>query len=115
MTRPEDRLDDILRAARDAADLTSRGKAAYEADRLLQRAAKNIVAEIGEAAKAVPAQVLDQITGVPWRAVKGMRDRVMHDYPEVDLDILWDTLATSIPALAGRILAFRQTPPGTDL
>ncbi len=35
--------------------------------------------------------------GVPWKAVKGMRDKMVHDYPEVDLDVLWDTLAYGLP------------------
>jgi uncharacterized protein with HEPN domain len=84
-----------------------RGRKAFDGDPLLQRAAKNIVSEIGEAAKAIPASVLETIPGVPWRAVKGMRDKVTHDYPEVDLDILWDTLVTSIPAVAERIIEVR--------
>jgi uncharacterized protein with HEPN domain len=109
---PEARLEDILRAARDAAELVSRGRKTFDGDPLLQRAAKNIVSEIGEAAKAIPASVLETIPGVPWRAVKGMRDKVTHDYPEVDLDILWDTLVTSLPAVAGCILDARQQRPG---
>lgn len=34
----------------------------------------------------------------------GMRDRTVHRYPEVDLDVLWDTLAFDLPALADRIV-----------
>ena len=110
MRDPEARLDDILRAARDAAQLVRRGRKAFDGDPILQRAAKNIVSEIGEAAKAIPAAVLDTIPGVPWRAVKGMRDKVTHDYPEVDLDILWDTLVASVPEVGARILAARPPP-----
>jgi uncharacterized protein with HEPN domain len=104
---PDARLDDIIRAARDAAALVRRGRRRFDDDTILQRAAKNIVAEIGEAAKAVPDEILARIEGVPWKAVKGMRDKVLHDYPAVDLDILWETLRVSVPLLAERIEAYR--------
>jgi uncharacterized protein with HEPN domain len=41
--------------------------------------------------------------GVPWKNVKGMRDKVVHDYPEVDLDVMWDTLVHGLPAIASAI------------
>lgn len=107
MSDPDARLDDIVRAARDAADLVRRGRRSFDRDALLQRAAKNIVSEIGEAAKAIPEELLRHIEGVPWKAVKGMRDKVLHDYPEVDLDILWDTLGLGVPTLAERIEIYR--------
>jgi uncharacterized protein with HEPN domain len=51
------------------------------------RAAKNIVTEIGEAAKALSTETTDAIADVPWRAIAGMRDRTIHRYPEVDLGV----------------------------
>ena len=102
-------LADILVAAEDAAVIVARGRARFDDDRLLQRAAKNLVAEIGETAKALPDEVIDQIPGVPWRAIKGMREKVVHDYPEVDLDVLWSTLSGSLPDLASRVQAYRAS------
>lgn len=107
MSDPDARLDDIVRAAQDAAELVLRGRQKFDRDPILQRAAKNIVTEIGEAAKAIPEELQERIEGVPWKAVKGMRDKVLHDYPEVDLDIHWDTLSLGIPALAERIEVYR--------
>jgi uncharacterized protein with HEPN domain len=43
---------------------------------------------------------------VPWRAIAGMRDRTIHRYPEVDLDVVWDTLVVDLPNLADRITEF---------
>jgi uncharacterized protein with HEPN domain len=37
--------------------------------------------------------------GVPWREIVGMRDRLIHAYPDVNLDILWDTASNDLPAL----------------
>jgi uncharacterized protein with HEPN domain len=101
-------LVDMLVAADDAAEIVRRGRKAFEKDRILQRAAKNLVAEIGEAAKAIDDEVAAAIPDVPWRAIKGMREKVVHDYPEVDLDVLWETLKTGVPDLARHIRGFRD-------
>ena len=103
MRLPEDRLTDILAAVADGADLVKRGHAAYLQDPLLIRAAKNIISEIGEAAKDLDDALLSTMPGVPWKNVKGMRDKVVHDYPEVDLDVMWDTLVHGLPAVATAI------------
>ena len=105
----DEALADILVAAEDAAAIMARGRARFDDDRLLQRAAKNLVAEIGEAAKALPDEVVEQIPAVPWRAIKGVREKVVHDYPEVDLDVLWSTLTGSMPDLASRVRAYQAS------
>lgn len=97
------RLADILAAATDADLIVKRGHAAFDADPLVVRAAKNIVTEIGEATKALSSETTDAIADVPWRAIAGMRDRTIHRYPEVDLDVLWDTLEFDLPELAEQI------------
>lgn len=97
------RLDDLVVATDDAALIVDRGRAAFDADPLVVRAAKNIVTEIGEATKALSTSTTDAISDVPWRAIAGMRDRTIHRYPEVDLDVLWDTMEHDLPNLAGAI------------
>jgi uncharacterized protein with HEPN domain len=97
------RLADILAAVADAGLIVERGREAFDADPLAVRAAKNIVTEIGEATKALSPDTTDTIAGVPWRAIAGMRDRTIHRYPEVDLDVWWDTLAFDLPELADQI------------
>ena len=97
MRTGEQRLADILAATTDAAQLVAGGYDHFVSDPLLIRAAKNIISEIGEAAKGIDDALLDSMPGVPWKAVKGMRDKVVHDYPELDLDVLWDTLAYGLP------------------
>ena len=97
------RLDDIIAAADDAALIVRRGRATFDADPLVVRAAKNIVTEIGEATKALSSDTTDAVADVPWRAIAGMRDRTIHRYPEVDLDVLWDTMEHDLPHLARQI------------
>lgn len=97
------RLADIVAATGDAALIVQRGRAAFDADPLVLRAAKNIVTEIGEAAKALSSDTTDAVADVPWRSLAGMRDRTIHRYPEVDLDVLWDTMEHDLPHLAEQI------------
>ena len=106
------RLSDIVAAIADAGLIVERGRAAFDADPLVVRAAKNIVTEIGEATKVLSSATTDAMPEVPWRAIAGMRDRTIHRYPEVDLDVLWDTLAFDLPELAERIAAHLDRPAG---
>jgi uncharacterized protein with HEPN domain len=108
------RLDDILTATGDAALIVQRGRAAFDADPLVVRAAKNIVSEIGEATKALTAATTDAIADIPWRAIAGMRDRTIHRYPEVDLDVLWDTMEHDLPQLERRIREHLDDTTGED-
>ena len=99
------RLHDILTAIADAALIVEHGRARFDDDPLTVRAAKNIVTEIGEAVKALSVATTDAMPDVPWRAIARMRDRTIHQYPEVDLDVLWDTMAADLPELATKIRA----------
>ncbi|TAJ12771.1 MAG: DUF86 domain-containing protein [Planctomycetota bacterium] len=54
---------------------------------------------IGEAANAVSAQFKAAHPEVPWRQMVGLRNRLIHAYFDVNLDIVWDTMQGDIPAL----------------
>lgn len=45
---------------------------------------------------------------VPWRAIKGMRNRVIHDYGEVDIEIVYETVKVSLPELVDILKKFCQ-------
>ena len=106
------RLVDIVAATEDAALIVDRGRAAFEADPLVVRAAKNIVTEIGEATKALSTWTTNAIPEVPWRAISGMRDRTIHRYPDVDLDVLWNTMEHDLPYLATVVRRHLDGPGG---
>ena len=69
------------------------------ADPVLQRAVVRSLEIIGEASKRVPPEIRDASPSIEWRAMAGMRDRLIHDYFGVDLDIVWRVLQTNIPVL----------------
>ena len=54
---------------------------------------------IGEAAKKIPNDIKKQYSDIPWRKITGSRDVLIHDYFNVDLESVWDTVTKDIPKL----------------
>lgn len=55
--------------------------------------------QISENAAKLSAEYLDSRKDVPWTAMKGLRNRIVHDYGSVDLSVVYDTLTQDIPYL----------------
>jgi len=58
---------------------------------------------IGEATKNISNDLKATYTEIPWRAMTGMRDKLIHDYMGVDTDVLWKTIEKDIPLLESTI------------
>jgi len=58
---------------------------------------------IGEAANAVSSEVQQAHPEVPWRKMAGLRNRLIHGYFNVNLDIVWDTLRGDLPPLVEQL------------
>lgn len=75
----------------------------FSRDATLQRAFVRSIEIIGEAAKQTPDDFKQKYSQIEWRAMAGMRDRLIHGYFGVDYDIVWDVVTNKIPALRQQI------------
>jgi uncharacterized protein with HEPN domain len=54
---------------------------------------------IGEATKKIPRSIRDKYPDIPWKDMAGMRDKLIHEYFGVDVEVLWKTAQQDLPTL----------------
>jgi len=69
---------------------------------------------IGEAAKQIPNAIRQKYAHIPWRAISGMRDRLIHAYFGVDYEIVWDAVINKVPELQQEIEHILQQEIGNE-
>ncbi len=97
-------LRHILQAIDRIQAYTAAGQDAFRGDLKTQDAVVRNLQIIGEASKRVSDETRAAHPDVPWRAMTGMRDRVVHDYFGVSLDIVWDVVENHLPPLREKVL-----------
>lgn len=68
-------------------------------DPTLQRAFSRSIEIIGEASKKLPEDFKNKHTEIQWKAISGMRDKLIHDYFGVDYELVYDVIQNDIPTL----------------
>jgi uncharacterized protein with HEPN domain len=75
----------------------------FNNNELVQDAVIRNIEIIGEASKKVSKNLKSQYPEVPWKEMSGMRDKLIHDYFGVDVDVVWKTVKEDIPYLKSLI------------
>lgn len=103
VNRLADYLDHMRQAIADAQSFTEgMAQADFEQDKRTQQAVVMSLIVLGEAA----TKVMDQYSAfavehshIPWRSMRGMRNRIAHGYTDINLEVVWDTVQTALPTL----------------
>jgi uncharacterized protein with HEPN domain len=107
-----DYLDHIQQAVTDACSFVDGlAKADFLEDKRTQQVVIMSLLIVGEAV----AKVMDQHAEfaqthrqIPWRSMRGMRNRIAHGYFDINLDVVWDTVQTALPELLTQLSVVRQ-------
>lgn len=78
-------------------------KSDFLENRMLQDALVRKLELIGEAAKNLTEKIRKQYPSIPWREIMRMRDKVIHHYFKVDLDLVWKTVTNDVPKLKSEV------------
>jgi len=76
-----------------------RSRADLDTDELLRFALVKLVEIVGEAARHVSDDTRNRYPAIAWAEASRMRDRLVHHYFDINLDILWSTIEEDIPEL----------------
>ena len=94
------RIRHMIDAARDALSfIAAREREDLDTDRMLALALVRSIEIVGEAGAMISPQGRAQIPNVPWREIVAMRNRLIHAYFDVNLDVVWETVRNDLPPL----------------
>lgn len=100
--QPKDkiRLRHMLDAAQKTVGFTNgKTRKDLDTDEKLAFAVVRLIEVIGEAAKGITVDVRQSYPGIPWKDIAGARDRLIHGYFDVDLNIVWQIVSKDLPLL----------------
>ena len=113
--RAEDRIRllHMVEAAQAALKFVDgRQQSDLQTDQMLLFAVVRAIEIMGEATNKVSKDVQTANSNIPWRAIVGMRNRLIHAYFDVDTEMVWNTLQNEIPSLLNDLKALLDENPG---
>ncbi len=72
---------------------------------LIQDGVLHQIQILGEAAKRLSRSLRAESPDIPWTDITGMRDKLVHDYMGIDLEMVWETVTRDVPGLHARLIA----------
>lgn len=87
----------------------------FENDELIQNAVMHVIQVVGEVATKVSDAFKTAHPEIPWKAIAGMRHRLVHDYTRIDVPTVWRVVQTHLPPLIAQLepLVPPESPPTT--
>lgn len=99
-----DYLDDMLEAAEKIERyIDGMSHEEFVSDEKTVDAVRRNLEILGEASKLISEDVREQAPEMPWSEMAGMRDKLIHGYATIDLDIVWQTISEHIPQLRSKL------------
>ena len=83
--------------------LEGKSQQALEEDEVLCLALTHLVELVGKAANKCPIEIRDRYSQIPWAKIISMRNRLIHGYDSVDIDILWNAITKNFPELIAEL------------
>lgn len=96
----KDILDSIIKGLSFIKDMNYED---FENDDKTQYALIRCIEIIGEASKKIPAKFKNEHYEIPWREISGMRDKLIHDYFGVNVEVIWETAKKDLPDLKNKL------------
>jgi uncharacterized protein with HEPN domain len=97
-------LEDIMLAIEKIGRYTSQlNHAAFLTDELVIDGVARNLEIIGEAARQVPEEFKRVHKNIPWTQIAGLRNRIVHDYFGLDLEIIWEIIQHDLPELKKQV------------
>ncbi len=78
---------------------------AFKTSKIVVHAVIANITIIGEAVSKMPEDFQDQFPEINWFRIRGMRNRLVHDYKGINLDLLYDTIVNDLPTLKTQLQA----------
>lgn len=115
MWKDEATAADILLAAEDIQQFAAgRSYEEFLNDRMVQAAVLQRITMMGEAAKRLSEEFRSSHSRIEWKQIAGMRDRCVHAYDDIRLEIVWEVVRVDAPAIEQYLKAIVRPPPQTE-
>jgi uncharacterized protein with HEPN domain len=88
------------------------GEESFMEDVQIQDAVIRRLEIIGEAAKSLTEHTKRRAPSEPWKQIAGMRDKLIHAYFGVDLEVVWQSVSEELPSFRETVLSLSQTHEG---